>query len=317
MKQRVFWVVSLVGIVGCSGTDGARVAPPTPEDPSIPDNSSPEGDPGPTPENAVTLTVAVDGNGIIRSSPPSIGIACPGQCTAKVAKGTKVALTLSPAEGWAQKEWSGSCAGGEGPSCKITVDTDVTAGASLSLIDARWDPSVGAADCAAAWGTAGEKLSSCDKTRDNYVVVHKSKRNTALCKSGKLVKNYRVGLGFTPSGAKQKEGDGKTPEGVFYIPRVIPDSGYHRALLLSYPTKDDATRGFAAGLISSYEKSDIAAAIDGCKEPPSDTSLGGLVEINGGGSKDDWTAGSIALEDADVDAVWSALSTNDTIVVLP
>jgi hypothetical protein len=194
---------------------------------------------------------------------------------------------------------------------------DRTVKAKLSLLDPRWDPAVGTSDCAAAWGNAGDKLSACDKTPDDYLVVHKSKRNTALCKSGKVVRNFRSGLGFAPSGSKEKEGDGKTPEGVFYVPRLIPDSTHHKAFLLSYPSRDDATRGFSSGLVSSYERNQIVSAHDACKEPPQYTALGGLLEILGGGSEDDWTAGSVAVADADIDEMWKVIGVGDTIVVLP
>lgn len=182
------------------------------------------------------------------------------------------------------------------------------------------DPSVGTADCAAAWGTDGDGLSPCDTTPDDYVVVNKTARNIAVCSAGAVVQNYNIGLGFAPTGDKQVEGDGKTPEGVFYIPRKINPSEYYKAFLLSYPDKADATWGLSNGKISQSQKDAIDAAQDGCTEPPQNTGLGGLIEIHGqhvANTGGDWTWGCIATENAVVDQLWGLLDIGDTIVVKP
>jgi hypothetical protein len=262
----------------------------------------------------VTLTVAVDGTGTVRSTPA--GIDCPGTCTARFPTGTQVSLASTPAEGWRFDGWSGACDGKD--ACAIALDVDRDVKGALALVDPRWDPAVGAADCASAWGSSGEKLSPCDTTKDHYVVVHKSKRNVALCGAGgKLEKNFRSGLGFAPAGTKEKQGDGKTPEGVFYVASLVPDSSYHRAFLFSYPTKDDAARGVAVGLITAAEHDQIVQAQDACQAPPQSTNLGGAIEIHGSGSSKDWTVGCVALENADVDRLWSELGVGDSIVVVP
>jgi hypothetical protein len=311
MKIRAFLTGSLLLSIACSGENAGEIGRPNPLS-EAQATSAPEGEVADVPSDELTLNVAVDGTGVVRSEPA--GIACPGKCSAMFAREAAVTLTVEAAEGWELDTFTGSCTGA---SCALTMGDDRTVKAKLSLLDPRWDPAVGSADCASAWGKGGEKLSPCDKTPDDYVVVHKSKRNTALCKSGKLVRNFRSGLGFAPAGSKEKEGDGKTPEGVFFVPRLIPDSTHHRAFLLSYPSRDDATRGFTAGLVSSYERSQIVSAHEACKEPPQYTSLGGLLEILGGGSEDDWTAGSVALGDADIDEMWKVIGIGDTVVVLP
>src|SRR5581483_11994495 len=132
---------------------------------------------------------------------------------------------------------------------------------SFAQIDPRWDPSFGFADCADAWGEKGEKLSPCDTTPDHYVVVRKSARNLAWCDGGKLTKNMRVGLGFAPDGTKQQEGDGKTPEGVFYAANLLPDSEYYPAFLLSDPTKDDAAGALAEGSIPQADHDEAARRV--------------------------------------------------------
>lgn len=178
----------------------------------------------------------------------------------------------------------------------------------------NWDPSVGSSDCNNAWHAG---LSPCDSTPDDYIVINKTARNMALCQSGNLVDNYNVGLGFAPLGDKQQEGDGKTPEGVFYIPRLVPNSSYYKAFLLSYPDSADAARGLNSGLISQAQHDNIVSAQGNCTEPPQNTPLGGLIEVHGMGGGQDWTLGCIAIENLEVDVLWSTLGVDDTIVVLP
>ena len=127
----------------------------------------------------------------------------------------------------------------------------------------------------------------------------------------------RSGLGSTPSGAKLQLGDGKTPEGVFFVPRVIPDSTYYKALLISYPTLADAARGFSSGLITNGQRQQIQSAHAACVEPLQDTPLGGGIELQGNGGDRDWTAGNVALDDASVDLLWSNIGVGDSVVVLP
>ncbi len=179
------------------------------------------------------------------------------------------------------------------------------------------DPSVGAADCASAWGTNGSGLSGCDSVKDDYVVVRKSARNLALCNRGTLVSSFRVGLGFAPVGDKEREGDGRTPEGVFYVAQLVPSSKYYKAFLISYPDKDDAVRGLNANLISQSEKNAIDSAQNACTTPPQTTGLGGYIEIHGEGSSHDWTWGCVALDNPNVDTLYATIGVRDTVVILP
>lgn len=294
-------------VVACSSEPGSA------SHPNDTGNSGAPAASGPT----LTLTVAVEGTGLVRSEPEGIECASnnSGKCSADFPAGSHVKLVAAPAEGWKLDAWAGACSGQT--ACELDLVQGGSVSSKLALIDPRWDPSFGVGDCADAWGSAGEKLSPCDKEPDDYVVVRKGKRNIALCKSGKLVKNARIGLGFTPAGDKTKQGDGRTPEGVLYIPQTLPDSDYHRAFLLSYPRKEDAARGFNEGLISKDEHDKIIDAQSKCEVPLQDTNLGGAVEIHGEGSSKDWTAGCIGLENADIDVLWSVLKVSDTIVVLP
>jgi len=206
---------------------------------------------------------------------------------------------------------AGECRTNEGYEC----DSDGTCWPGNNA--PTWNPNVGVNDCSTAWGNAGSGLSACDATKDDYVVLRKSARNLALCNKGNIVANYQMGLGFAPIGDKQEEGDGKTPEGVFYVPQLVPDSDYHLAFLVSYPDKADATRGLAGGIITQAQKNAIDTAQTQCGTPPQSTGLGGWIEIHGEGGESDWTLGCAALDNAAVDVLWATLGVRDTIVILP
>ncbi|NQD94445.1 L,D-transpeptidase family protein, partial [Pseudomonas sp. CrR25] len=49
------------------------------------------------------------------------------------------------------------------------------------------------------------------------VLVVKSERKLQLISRGQPMKSYRISLGKQPSGAKQREGDLRTPEGLYWI----------------------------------------------------------------------------------------------------
>lgn len=86
-----------------------------------------------------------------------------------------------------------------------------------------------------------------DAVVDKIMIEKKARRLTLLCK-GQPVKTYRVALGRSPEGPKEREGDHKTPEGVYMIDSSHTRSGYHRALHVSYPNANDITRAKALGV---------------------------------------------------------------------
>ncbi|MBI5538407.1 MAG: L,D-transpeptidase family protein [Deltaproteobacteria bacterium] len=292
------------------GSDAAEAAAPDggQEESSISDVDPEQEDLRPL----LDLIVRGEGGKVV-SNPP--GIDCTTSCQAHFDPGTQVVLTAKPESGYWFGGWhlDGTYAT-DAQKYTVTMAKSHQVKASFFLDKPPWDSTVGAADCQAAWD---QGLSACDKTPDDFVVVNKAKRNLALCKQGASTQNFRIGLGFGPTGDKEQQGDGKTPEGVFYISALVPDSSYYKAFLLSYPDKEDAERGLASGLITAADKTSIDSAIDSCGEPPSSTGLGGEIEIHGGTGSTDWTAGCVAVEDNQIDILWGVLEKGDTVVVLP
>ncbi|HVG18270.1 MAG TPA: L,D-transpeptidase [Blastocatellia bacterium] len=152
---------------------------------------------------------------------------------------------------------------------------------------------------------------------DPRIVIRKSARELTLYAGGEAARVYRVGLGFDPEGDKTRQGDGRTPEGSFYVCVKNPDSKYHLSLGLSYPNKEHAARGLRGGLITRAQHDQIMNALEAKARPPWDTPLGGEVFIHGRGSKSDWTFGCVALDDGDMEELFAAIPKGTPVVIEP
>ena len=150
-----------------------------------------------------------------------------------------------------------------------------------------------------------ETQTSTVEIRDDVeIVVYKGARRLELWKDSRFIEEYPIGLGFTPEGHKEIEGDGKTPEGNYYVCTRNDKSKFYLSLGVSYPSIVDAKRGLEAGLITSQEYDAIIDAINSKRMPPWDTKLGGAIMIHGHGSHSDWTEGCIAVDDDIMDILW-------------
>lgn len=148
------------------------------------------------------------------------------------------------------------------------------------------------------------------------IVIRKAARTLEIFDGKKLVKTYTVVLGFSTKGDKEIEGDGRTPEGEFYVFTKNPESRFHLSLGLSYPSKDDAKRGLAAGLITKEEHAEIAKAINEGGMPPQKTKLGGEIYIHGGGTASDWTNGCVALKDEEITEIFAIIPVGTKVKIL-
>jgi murein L,D-transpeptidase YafK len=153
--------------------------------------------------------------------------------------------------------------------------------------------------------------------REPRVVIRKKARELALYDGPELRKRYAIALAANVSGDKEREGDRKTPEGIFYVCMRNEASRFHKFMGLSYPAPSDAARGLQARLVSRVEHDAILKAhrTRGC--PPWKTALGGEVGIHGRGIGRDWTLGCIALADEDIDELWAVLRIGDPVVIEP
>lgn len=149
------------------------------------------------------------------------------------------------------------------------------------------------------------------------IFVYKEKRRLYIIQSNVLVRDYPVGLGFSPRGDKEIEGDGRTPEGEFFVCMKNSGSRFSKSLGLNYPDKRHAERAFFAGVISPLEFRDILLAFERRSTPPWSTVLGGKIFIHAGGAHKDWTEGCIALYDSDMDELFQIAAMGTPVSIRP
>jgi murein L,D-transpeptidase YafK len=167
------------------------------------------------------------------------------------------------------------------------------------------------------FATAQNGKNELPKLENPRIVVRKKERVLQLFDGEKLVKTYSIALGFSAEGDKEIQGDGKTPEGKFYIFTKNDKSKFYLSLGLSYPNAEDAERGLKAKLITQAEYAAIIKAIKAKRMPPQKTALGGEIYIHGGGTSNDWTAGCAALENEQMKEIFDAVSVGTEVEILP
>jgi hypothetical protein len=160
-------------------------------------------------------------------------------------------------------------------------------------------------------------LTPVSAIRKPEIFVYKEKRRLYVIQSNVLVRDYPIGLGFHPTGDKERDGDGRTPEGDFQVCVKNASSRFVRSLGLNYPDKKHAERAFFAGVITPVEFRDILLAFERKDKPPWDTPLGGRIFIHAGGANKDWTDGCIALYDSDMEELYRIASLGTVVVVRP
>ena len=85
-------------------------------------------------------------------------------------------------------------------------------------------------EVAVGLSACGGKFRTYNGPEVTSIQVHKADRKMYLLHNGEVLESYDIGLGFAPEGHKQFEGDGKTPEGTYYITHKNPRSEFHLSL---------------------------------------------------------------------------------------
>lgn len=149
------------------------------------------------------------------------------------------------------------------------------------------------------------------------LLVEKSARRLTVWENNQLIFSCRIALGREPQGPKQQQGDGRTPEGSYFICLIKQPGKYGRSLGLSYPNTADAAQALENGLIDQRTHDNIAAAIREGRRPPWGSPLGGEIYIHEGGSHADWTQGCIALDEQDMDVLFPLHEKIDIVEIRP
>ena len=136
------------------------------------------------------------------------------------------------------------------------------------------------------------------------MVLDKSARRLTLYYRGQEVRTYGVALGKNPVGDKTRRGDGRTPEGLFFIEGRNPQSKYHLSLRISYPDAAHRARSAARGLTPGGD-----IMIHGL--PPAFASVGALHR------QQDWTEGCVAVTNQEIEEIWRAVPNGAPILIRP
>ncbi len=131
------------------------------------------------------------------------------------------------------------------------------------------------------------------------IVVMKNARKMYLFHHDQVLAEHRIDLGFAPEGAKAFEGDGKTPEGRYFIDRRNPNSSFHLSLGISYPNAEDIAAARAAG-----------------KSPGGDIFIHGKAKpLQKRG--EDWTAGCISVSNREIEKIYAMVRNGTVIDIYP
>ena len=136
------------------------------------------------------------------------------------------------------------------------------------------------------------------------VVVDKSDRLLMLYRGSDLVASYRIALGGEPVGPKRLAGDERTPEGTYILDRKQDRDRFYRAIHITYPNQHDRYMAEQAG----------GAAGEGIRIHGQPKRWAAFAWVR---QRFDWTDGSIALSNKDMDEVWGSVSEGTPIEITP
>ena len=136
------------------------------------------------------------------------------------------------------------------------------------------------------------------------VLVLKKERTLELLSRGKVVKVYKVALGGDPVGPKIRQGDHKTPEGVYVLDFRNAHSQFYKSIHISYPSPHDRAIARQKGV-----------------SPGGDVFVHGLPNgfgaIGSAHRLKDWTDGCIAVTNEEMDEIWWAVPGGTQIEIRP
>ena len=136
------------------------------------------------------------------------------------------------------------------------------------------------------------------------IVIEKNARRLMLISKGEVIKTYKIALGGNPIGAKDREGDNKTPEGTYCIDSRSKDSHYHLSLHISYPNEGDKMRAKELGVSPGGN-----IMIHGIKN--------GFSLVGNAHAQVDWTKGCIAVTDEEIEEISKVVANGTNVDIRP
>jgi murein L,D-transpeptidase YafK len=140
--------------------------------------------------------------------------------------------------------------------------------------------------------------------RADTILIVKHERKLYLLHENAPLRSYRIALGLSPTGAKEREWDFRTPEGSYIIDFRQEHSHFFKALHISYPSPADRKRSSAQHLSAGRD-----IFIHG--EPNQPSKPDSYYKTR------DWTNGCIALSDEDLQDVWNLTAGRTRVEIVP
>jgi murein L,D-transpeptidase YafK len=153
-------------------------------------------------------------------------------------------------------------------------------------------------------GVGLAQTASAPALHADRVLVLKKERTLQLLSGGKVIKTYKVALGGEPVGPKTRQGDHKTPEGVYVLDSRNAHSQFYRSIHISYPSPNERTAARKNGF-----------------SPGGDVFVHGLPNgykwVGAAHREKNWTDGCIAVTDQEMDEIWAAVKDGTPIEIRP
>jgi len=141
------------------------------------------------------------------------------------------------------------------------------------------------------------------------IVIEKSKYKLTVYYQNQPIKSYAIVLGANPKDDKLRQGDKRTPEGIFRVKELYYHSEWSKFILLDYPNQDSWRK-----FLQAKARGEVKANDD----------IGGEIGIHGVKKGQDWlidrqvnwTWGCVSLKNKDVDEIYPLLQRGTTIEIL-
>jgi len=153
-------------------------------------------------------------------------------------------------------------------------------------------------------GAQSQQSTANEAPKVTRIVIVKSERTMALLSEGQVVKTYKVALGTAPVGRKERQGDHKTPEGLYVIDSKNAKSQFHLSLHISYPNAEDRARARRMGVSPGG-----AIMIHGL--PREFACMGALHR------QTDWTDGCVAVTNEEIEEIWELVRVGTPVEIQP
>lgn len=136
------------------------------------------------------------------------------------------------------------------------------------------------------------------------VLVLKNERRMILMNNGAILRSYKVALGRQPIGRKIRQGDGRTPEGKYFLDHRNARSRFYRSIHISYPNCRDIANAKKRG-VNPGEGIMIHGLPRGFED---------LADVH---TQRNWTKGCIAVSNKEMDEIWAMVPDGTPIEIRP